>query len=129
MSSATSTTYPDFVSAKITVVVREPGSKAVVREIEATLAAQQAVVGGYIELLQQVHACCDDGAVLNVIANEDGHEEGLSPNVYLRDDMVLVGTLLAVKAIDGTEVSLTGDEIERVRQLVDSFRVAAPMDN
>ncbi len=55
----------------------EPGKKPILSEIDNTLAAMQAYVGGYIETVT-----CDNGMV--VIVNEEGQWLDLPENCYLR---------------------------------------------
>ena len=69
-------------------VRKRPGEAPEIVEIENTLEALQAEVGGLIESLQFATDC-------TFLVNEEGKLLGLAPNMYFGNDL-LVGTILAV---------------------------------
>ena len=115
----------------IIVVVRQPGEQASAREVEPTLVELRSVIGGgYLECIQTVHGVFE-GAVLNLFVDEDARQKKLAPNIECLDGQPpLLGTVLAVKTNpDGKDVGLVGDEVERVIQLINSYKSAQPSDN
>lgn len=69
-------------------VRKRPGEAPEIVEIENTLEALQAEVGGLIESLQIATDC-------TLLVNEEGKLQGLKPNMWFCGD-ILVGTILAV---------------------------------
>lgn len=61
------------------VMLVEPGKYAEMVDIERTLAAEQAAVGGYVEFVR-----LEEGVTL--IVNEEGKLNGMRPNRLLTDD-------------------------------------------
>ena len=70
------------------VVIKEPGQKPRITEIENNLSALQAAVGGYIETVTLAEDCC-------IICNEEGRLQGLPYNLTF-GGMSFVGTVLFV---------------------------------
>ena len=70
------------------VVIKEPGQKPRITEIENNLSALQAAVGGYIETDTLAEDCC-------IICNEEGRLQGLPYNLTF-GGMSFVGTVLFV---------------------------------
>lgn len=95
----------------IRVVVARPHQKAEVVEIEDTLEAMQAVVGGFVEELPRwadIHGA-------KVYVNEEGRLDALPPNREWPKGSELVGTMLISKpGADGDLVSLTVEEAEAI---------------
>lgn len=67
---------------------KKPGKAPEACEVENSLEALQAEVGGYIESFQFTSDC-------TLLINEDGKNLGLAPNLYVLGEL-LVGTVLAV---------------------------------
>lgn len=67
---------------------KKPGKAPEACEIENSLEALQAEVGGYIESFQFTSDC-------TLLINEEGKNLGLTPNLYVLGEP-LVGTVLAV---------------------------------
>ena len=96
---------------KIRVLVKEPGKPAEVREIENTLEAFQAIVGGHIEALRiRDDLCC--------YVNEEGKLLNLQPNFiigrqYVSNVDIIVGTAVFFRSEDDedSEISLTLTDI------------------
>ena len=94
----------------MTVVIARPASRPVVAQIENTLAAMQAVVGGYVECLHM------EG--LDLWINEEGLAEGLPFNIEV-DGVTLVGNVLVAGVTpDGDTRSLTPGEVEQALALL-----------
>ena len=70
------------------IIMKKPGEKPEVIEIENKLSALQEAVGGHIEVLPIAEDIC-------VICNEEGKLLGLPRNIVLCGD-ALVGTILIV---------------------------------
>lgn len=70
------------------IIMKKPGKKPEVIEIENKLSALQEAVGGYIEVLPIAEDIC-------VLCNEEGKLLGLPHNIVLCGD-ILVGTILIV---------------------------------
>lgn len=69
-------------------IVKEPGHRPRIAEIENTLTALQKVVGGYIETVTLAKDCC-------IICNEEGRLQGLPYNLTF-GGISFVGTVLFV---------------------------------
>lgn len=99
---------------KIRVLVKEPGKEPEEREIENTLEAFQAIVGGHIEALRidEEIACYID---------EDGKMKSLTPNfvvpVYSAAGYDIVcGTAVFFRCgCDGSETSLTFTDVLQIK--------------
>lgn len=99
---------------KIRVLVKEPGKAPEEREIENTLEAFQAIVGGHIEALRidEEIACYID---------EDGKMKSLTPNfvvpVYSAAGYDIVcGTAVFFRCgCDGSETSLTFTDVLQIK--------------
>ena len=106
---------------KIRVLVKELGKPAEVREIENTLEAFQAIVGGHIEALRIRDALC-------CYVNEEGKLLNLQPNFiigrqYVSNVDIIVGTAVFFRSEDDedSEISLTLTDILYLdRLLLDS---------
>lgn len=80
---------------------KKPGQAPEACEVENSLKALQAEVGGYIESFQFTSDC-------TLLINEEGKNLGLTPNLYVLGEL-LVGTVLAV-GVKGEEFcDLTAD--------------------
>ena len=99
---------------KIRVIVKNPGEAPEEREVPNTLAALQALVGGYIEAV----ALARDAVIL---VNEEGKLRGLEPNVMLMGD-VLVGPLVIV-GVRGEEFADVPPAARMMRRI---FREVTP---
>ena len=97
--------------SKIRVLVKEPGKPSEAREIENTLEAFQAIVGGHIEALRiRDDLCC--------YVNEEGKLLNLQPNFiigrqYVSNVDIIVGTAVFFRSEDDedSEISLTLTDI------------------
>ena len=69
-------------------IIKEPGKKPRITEIENNLAALQEAVGGYIETVTLAKDCC-------IICNEEGRLQGLPYNLTF-GGISFVGTVLFV---------------------------------
>ena len=76
------------------IIMKKPGEKPEVIEIENKLSALQEAVGGYIEVLPIAEDIC-------VLCNEEGKLLGLPHNIVLCGD-ILVGTIL-IAGVAGEE--------------------------
>lgn len=70
------------------IIMKKPGEKPEVIEIENKLSTLQEAVGGHIEVLPIAEDIC-------VIRNKEGEHLGLPHNIVLCED-VIVGTILIV---------------------------------
>lgn len=70
------------------VIRKKPGQAPEACEVENSLEALQAEVGGYIESFQFADDC-------TLLINEEGKNLGLTPNLFVLGEP-LVGTVLAV---------------------------------
>lgn len=76
-------------------ILKQPGQRPAVVELENTLKALQRAVGGYIETVTIVSDAC-------LICNEEGRLMGLEPNPVM--GISLVGPVLCVGVgVDGDE--------------------------
>lgn len=69
-------------------IIKEPGKKPRITEIENNLAALQKAVGGYIETVTFAENCC-------IICNEEGRLQGLPYNLTFCGGS-FVGTILFI---------------------------------
>jgi hypothetical protein len=91
----------------IKVLVKHPGKEPEVQEMETSLDAMQAIVGGSIELVP-----LSEESELDIYLNEEGKIEGLPFNIQYQPDDIIVGTLFVVRSGEnGSDVSLTDEDI------------------
>lgn len=104
--------------SKIKVVVKEPLKNAVVAEIENTLEAKQALVGGYIEYIP-----FGETGSFDLYLNEEGKLEGLTSNLLFPAD-VIVGTIFVSKSDDeGEDIGLTENEATEMIQALNAVAI------
>lgn len=109
-----------MTSETITVVVAAPHQKAEVREIPNTLEALQQIVGGYIEELPRAWEIA--GCV--IIANEEGHPQGLPPNREWPAGSELLGTIVVVqRGTNADYASLSPEKAEEIVRLLEGRKV------
>lgn len=102
----------------IRVLVVRPGEKGVMEEHSNSLAAQQKLVGGYIE-----NVGFGDG--LYMVCDEEGKLKDRDPNFLLPGDMV-VGTVFFCRVdSEGECASLTEDDAKRLNAVVEHGRALA----
>ena len=82
----------------IKALVKEPGKRAVLKEIEGDLTSMQVLVGGWIEIV----TINDDPSII-LICNEEGKLEGLEPNFSFRGDLI-VGTVFFARGDDEGDI-------------------------
>lgn len=89
------------------VLIVEPGQYPREAEIEKSLKAEQAVVGGLIECVYpwQDNAC--------IVCNDEGKLEGLPLNRMLGDYDVIAGTFFVVGLTEDDFCSLTPEQVKR----------------
>ena len=110
------------MSDKIKVLVVEPMKPCRVQEINDSLEAMQAIVGGYIEVVTPF-----DEPVA-IVCNEEGKLRGLPYNRPLTDRHgvtydILCGTFF-IAGVDGENfASLTDDQIRCYKDLYDNMMV------
>jgi hypothetical protein len=97
---------------KLRVLVCEPDKAPEVREIDDTLEAMQAIVGGYIQAIF-VNMCKD----YVLVCNEEGRLKGLEPNIYIGLD-VIVGTCFFCNNGGEDFASLDDSDIEALKELL-----------
>ena len=106
----------------IKILVFPVGDRAEVREIDGSLAAMQAIVGGYIEA---VTLRTDATGTLSLICDEEGKIKGYPRNRYLADDSgaihdMLVGQFFGTRCdLEGEAVDLTDQDIAYLRDRFD----------
>ena len=98
---------------KIRVIVKKPGEPAEVREIENSLEAFQAIVGGRLEAVYL-------GDSLHMYIDDEGKLKGSEPNILLmmrygRIDMIC-GPLIIFRAdVEGNEIDLSLSDTVRMQ--------------
>ncbi|WP_312354202.1 DUF3846 domain-containing protein [Aminipila sp.] len=95
---------------KIKVVKMDVGKPPVMKEIENTLEALQAEVGGLIECVYL------DGGCLAVV-NEEGKLNGMEPNRRLGSDIICGPFFICGDSDDGEFVSLDDKQVEQYTQM------------
>lgn len=85
------------------VLIKEPGGKWEVAEVENTLDALQKTVGGYIETL----TISTEPEPLVLIVDEEGRIKGKEPNLTIEGEEI-VGTVVLC-GIDGDEFAPVPD--------------------
>ena len=85
----------------IRVVVASPGKRARTERIPNTLAALQALVGGYLEAVHGPEGLRSKG--FTIYCNDDGKRLGLVRNVPLQYDDFIAGTVVVSMADAGGE--------------------------
>lgn len=96
------------MSTPIEVLVYRPGQDSVVEKVENTLEAQQALVGGYIEMVPL-------GKGLYLVCNEEGKLRGLERNIHVGFDVV-VGNCFFCRVRGSNAASLSAKDIEALRE-------------
>lgn len=93
------------------VLIVEPGQYPREAEIEKSLAAEQAIVGGLIECVYpwQDNAC--------IVCNDEGKLEGLPLNRMLGDYDVIAGTFFVVGLTQDDFCSLTNEQADRYKAM------------
>lgn len=112
------------------VLMVEPGKEAVETEIENSLEAMQAAVGGYIEMIQPY---ADDVAL---ICNEEGKLEHLPLNRVICDEEtgqpldVIAGTffICGAPANSSEFASLSDEQLQKYQQKFQSPEMILPDD-
>ena len=95
---------------KIRVIIANPGKKPVVTEIENTLTAMQAVVGGYIDCLR--------AGDLDLWVNDEGLLMGLPFNVMVNGTPLVGPILVAASNREGDTIGLTDAQVARALSLL-----------
>lgn len=105
---------------RIRVVVKAPGAKPETREVDNTLPALQALVGGYLELVR----LNGEGLALDLYCNEEGRGLELDPNLHVRGYGVILGTVVVTRSDEesGDWIGLTEDD---ARAVSDALEVKA----
>ncbi len=86
------------------VIIKEPGQRPRVTEIENSLSALQQAVGGYIETVTLAEDCC-------IICNEEGRLQGLPYNLTFCG-VSFVGTILFVGVAGDEFADLSEQQVE-----------------
>ena len=86
------------------VIIKEPGQRARVTEIENSLSELQQAVGGYIETVTLAEDCC-------IICNEEGRLQGLPYNLTFCG-VSFVGTILFVGIAGDEFADLSEQQVE-----------------
>ncbi|MEA4988616.1 MAG: DUF3846 domain-containing protein [Anaerovorax sp.] len=95
---------------KIKVVKMDVGKPPAVKEIENTLEALQAEVGGLIECVY-----LDDGCL--AVVNEEGKLNGMEPNRLLGSDIICGPFFICGDSDDGEFISLDDKQVEQYTQM------------
>ncbi len=108
-------------AATARVVIFRPGQSPEIAMIDTSLAAMQALVGGYLGGLQL-------GGGLFLYFDEDGRPKGRATCAYVHGLVdVVVGVCIATGIDDAGEIrSLTDEEIEAVKRVVVPVAFVAP---
>ncbi|WP_296627671.1 DUF3846 domain-containing protein [uncultured Negativibacillus sp.] len=86
------------------VIIKEPGQRPRVTEIENSLSELQQAVGGYIETVTLAEDCC-------IICNEEGRLQGLPYNLTFCG-VSFVGTILFVGIAGDEFADLSEQQVE-----------------
>lgn len=86
------------------VIIKEPGQRPRVTEIENSLSELQEAVGGYIETVTFAEDCC-------IICNEEGRLQGLPYNLTFCG-VSFVGTILFVGVAGDEFADLSEQQVE-----------------
>ena len=107
------------------VVIKKPGFRPYIKEVDAGLDSMQALVEGYIEVAIRAPNFFGGGDELVIYCNEEGLLKQLPLNFYrTTDGHPIVGTVVAVKTdSSGEDVSMTFEDGEKVRSLIDKWRL------
>lgn len=109
MATKTKTAAPAKVNT-IRVLVYRPGEPSKVEDLQNTLEAWQALVGGYVESVPLGDGIC-------LLCNEEGKGQGLAPNFALPGD-IIVGPAFFCRSKSSSMVSLTDTDITRIQKKV-----------
>ncbi len=93
------------------VIIKEPGKKPRITEIENSLSALQEAVGGYIETVTFAEDCC-------IICNEEGRLQGLPYNLTFCG-VSFVGTILFVGVLGDEFADLSKECAEILLRLLE----------
>lgn len=100
------------------VLIKQPGERPRVMQVEPGLESMQKIVGGNIECGMKAHGFFDGEDHLIFYVNEDGLRLELPLNLFRPSDgHPIVGAVVAVKTDrQGEDVSMTEEDAERVRE-------------
>ena len=93
------------------VIIKEPGQRPRVTEIENSLSALQQAVGGYIEMVTLAEDCC-------IICNEEGRLQGLPYNLTFCG-VSFVGTILFVGIAGDEFVGLSECQVRTIMKCME----------
>lgn len=97
----------------IKVVYKKPNELPIILEVDNTLEKFQELVGGYIEVV----AAKEDASIIAIV-NEEGKLEGLKPNIWIGNELIVGNVVFVKNSDDGEFHSLTDDMI---KEIVESF--------
>ena len=109
---------------KIKVMMVKVGTDPYITEIDNNLPALQGTVGGYIECISPF-----SDMEVDLVCNEEGKLQGLTPNRYLIDkatnkvvDLLVGDFFLCSSDNEGNFASLSDEQIKKIKS---QFRVTA----
>lgn len=100
----------------ITVVVKHPGEKPKLIEIDNGLDAMQALVGG---LIQYVYFD-DIGLGIDMVCNEEGKLIGLDYNFIWNKDIVVGTVFFCAADNEGNSISITKEQIRYLTEIFET---------
>ena len=100
--------------AQVKIVLKLPGELAHAREIDNSLHALTALVGGYLELILFPVIVGDRMYSLDFWCNDAGRRLQLAPNVALAGVGTILGPVFVSQREEGEIASLSQDEAEIV---------------
>ena len=92
-------------------IIKEPGKKPRITEIENKLSALQEAIGGYIETVTLAEDCC-------IICNEEGRLQGLPYNLTFCG-ILFVGTILFVGVAGDEFVDLSECQVRTIMKCME----------
>lgn len=104
---------------KIKVLIIEPGSAPITKEIENTLEEKQKIVGGNIEFLELENN-------IDLICNEYGKMNNLEMNRIVTND-VICGTFIIAGQENGNSKSLSEKQIEKYKKCFSTRKHTIPI--
>ena len=108
------------------VLIKEPDKKPYVKEIEDTLEAKQAIVGGLIECVSMPNT-----SDVDLYVNEEGKLDNLQGNFWLPEyEDCTVGTCFMVGYDEesGENVDITDKQIKQCEKYISMFQIPIGLD-
>lgn len=110
---------------KIKVIIKEPYKDAVIKEVIDDLKTIQSIIDGYLEVVPFPTV-----KGVDLIVNEEGKLDKLDGNFFIPHykDCIVGTCIIAGYNDDGVFISLTDEQIEKVKAYIKTFEISEEYD-